>query len=661
MEKMTTQETLRQLRQIVYKLTPENFDELMESVADLKFDTVKKLWESIKLIFFKVVLKPSSIGLYAKMCCCLKELRVDTMTGESVTFCTLLETHCQQQLKKVHSGDEDLNQKEKVLVSEQNEAKFRNLKLELEEARLKVHRRLLISMKFIGELFKVKMLTLDKVQTFVLELLRDDQRELPMKCLCMLLFTIGEELDTGNTKPLLDDYCCKLENIATENKTSLSIQHILRDVLDLRKNNWVVPLHKEVAQTLKPMHEEGKFEDQRDPKQRKGRGGMTDQMTQTRPMTDHNRNRSVKNKGPLSSNSLSCRCDGNRYHISPPGRGRDRVKLKEHSSDFEKWCKRRAYTSAYRSDGLVGYNRPHSDRSSDNEKWQKIPACGSSSQGDQPVTSGGHRVNRLIRMWENCIAGKDLSQESVQHVEHSSDIDQPVVYKSRRHSNMHGDDKFTRASNCETCCSRNDCRRDSVQNNERTSNIEKWHKRNPSHGSVWPVSNNGPYGDGYWFNPFKRASYGKNWHLRNGHNKNGFKDPNHSSDCENGQKKNPHNPSRHTIWANFNRKLNHRSHRNRQAVAQFKSDCENWRSGNDRNRDHVDHQKGSPNDKNWRSSKRDQAERCDRSPDQHKVIEHRVADSNGEKKETEVQHMRNADEHQCSPPPPLSTSMLAPV
>lgn len=74
MEKMSTQETLRQLRQIVYKLTPENFDELMESVADLKFDTVKKLWESIKLIFFKVVLKPSSIGLYAKMCCCLKEV-----------------------------------------------------------------------------------------------------------------------------------------------------------------------------------------------------------------------------------------------------------------------------------------------------------------------------------------------------------------------------------------------------------------------------------------------------------------------------------------------------------------------------------------------------------------------------------------------------------
>lgn len=42
------------------------------------------------------------------------------MTGDSVTFCMLLETRCQQQLKKIHSRDEDLNQMEKALDSDQN-------------------------------------------------------------------------------------------------------------------------------------------------------------------------------------------------------------------------------------------------------------------------------------------------------------------------------------------------------------------------------------------------------------------------------------------------------------------------------------------------------------------------------------------------------------
>lgn len=42
------------------------------------------------------------------------------MTGESVTFGTLLETRCQQQLKKVRSRDEDLNRMEKELDSVQD-------------------------------------------------------------------------------------------------------------------------------------------------------------------------------------------------------------------------------------------------------------------------------------------------------------------------------------------------------------------------------------------------------------------------------------------------------------------------------------------------------------------------------------------------------------
>lgn len=55
-------------------------------------------------------------------------------------------------------------------------------------------------MKFIGELFKVKMLSLDIIHTFVLESLSGDQRELSMECLCTLISTIGEKLDTENTK-----------------------------------------------------------------------------------------------------------------------------------------------------------------------------------------------------------------------------------------------------------------------------------------------------------------------------------------------------------------------------------------------------------------------------------------------------------------------------
>lgn len=91
MEKMTTQETLRQLRHIVNNLTLENFDELMKSVADLNFDTGKKLREAIKLIFFKAVLEPSYTTLYVRMCCCLKEVSYLHLASSSSSDLHLLQ------------------------------------------------------------------------------------------------------------------------------------------------------------------------------------------------------------------------------------------------------------------------------------------------------------------------------------------------------------------------------------------------------------------------------------------------------------------------------------------------------------------------------------------------------------------------------------------
>lgn len=93
---MTTQETLRQLRHIVNNLTPENFDELMKSVADLNFDTGKKLREAIKLIFFKAVLEPNYTTLYVKMCCCLKEvscLRLASSSSSDASSCSSLKSN----------------------------------------------------------------------------------------------------------------------------------------------------------------------------------------------------------------------------------------------------------------------------------------------------------------------------------------------------------------------------------------------------------------------------------------------------------------------------------------------------------------------------------------------------------------------------------------
>lgn len=73
------------------------------------------------------------------------------------------------------------------------------LKEELEEARDIARRRSLGNIKFIGELFKLKMLTEAIMHDCVVKLLKNHDEE-SLECLCRLLTTIGKDLDFEKAK-----------------------------------------------------------------------------------------------------------------------------------------------------------------------------------------------------------------------------------------------------------------------------------------------------------------------------------------------------------------------------------------------------------------------------------------------------------------------------
>lgn len=74
-----------------------------------------------------------------------------------------------------------------------------HLRAELEGAREKVRRRSLGSTKFIGELFKLKMLTVPIMDSCMMKLLKDHDEE-SLECLCWLFFKIGKNLDFKKAK-----------------------------------------------------------------------------------------------------------------------------------------------------------------------------------------------------------------------------------------------------------------------------------------------------------------------------------------------------------------------------------------------------------------------------------------------------------------------------
>lgn len=73
------------------------------------------------------------------------------------------------------------------------------LQAELEEAKDKARRRSLGNIRFIGELFKLKMLTEAIMHDCVVKLLKNHDEE-SLECLCRLLTTIGKDLDFEKAK-----------------------------------------------------------------------------------------------------------------------------------------------------------------------------------------------------------------------------------------------------------------------------------------------------------------------------------------------------------------------------------------------------------------------------------------------------------------------------
>ncbi|XP_060540512.1 eukaryotic translation initiation factor 4 gamma 3 isoform X14 [Pantherophis guttatus] len=273
-ENIKTQELFRKVRSILNKLTPQMFNQLMKQVTDLTVDTEERLKGVIDLVFEKAIDEPSFSVAYANMCRGLVMLKVPMADkpGSTVNFRKLLLNRCQKEFEKDKADDDVFEKKQKELEAATTPEERTRLHDELEEAKDKARRRSIGNIKFIGELFKLKMLTEAIMHDCVVKLLKNHDEE-SLECLCRLLTTIGKDLDFEKAKPRMDQYFNQMEKIVKERKTSSRIRFMLQDVIDLRQCNWVSRRADQGPKTIEQIHKEAKIEEQEE--QRKVQQLMT--------------------------------------------------------------------------------------------------------------------------------------------------------------------------------------------------------------------------------------------------------------------------------------------------------------------------------------------------------------------------------------------------
>jgi hypothetical protein len=238
------------MRSLLNKLTVEKFDQLAEKMVNLfkSIDSQESLQASIELVHNKALTEPHFSAMYSDLCKRLSDNCPALGDGKS-TFRSVLLNQCQIVFE------------EKIPVEVD------------EEQSIKMRRRIIGNVVFIGELFKIKLfpekiiqrcmsMLLDKIAGVAEGAQQLADAELAVQQLCKLLVTVEGRLDkTPQQKKIMDEYWTKIEQASKNKLLASRLRFMIKDVVEQRKNNWVPRRKVSGPKTIGEIHLDAALED----------------------------------------------------------------------------------------------------------------------------------------------------------------------------------------------------------------------------------------------------------------------------------------------------------------------------------------------------------------------------------------------------------------
>ncbi|KAK6346456.1 hypothetical protein TWF730_010776 [Orbilia blumenaviensis] len=240
----------RKVKAALNKMTPEKFDKIADQILEIasqsRYETDgRSLRQVIQLTFEKATDEPNFSSMYAKFCKRMlesmhpdiKDENIKDKNGNIVTggalFRKYLLNRCQEEFERGW----------KVNLPPKPEGVSEEAALMSDEYYIAAaaKRRGLGLIQFIGELFKLQMLT-ERIMHECVKKLVDYEgtpEEEEVESLCKLLRTIGYALDATEKSHLaMDAYFARIQHMMDSKDLNSRMKFMLLDVVELRKVNW---------------------------------------------------------------------------------------------------------------------------------------------------------------------------------------------------------------------------------------------------------------------------------------------------------------------------------------------------------------------------------------------------------------------------------------
>ncbi|XP_037084967.1 eukaryotic translation initiation factor 4 gamma 1-like [Pollicipes pollicipes] len=243
---------IRAFKGILNKITPNNIERLTGEIKKLELNTESRLHKMISTLFEKAVDEPMYADQYALLCVSMSKTEVESAEKDGkVNFRKLLLTQCQREFEKDKSSELNRDERLKEIAEEKDEEVKKEKMRSLEKESTKMRLRSNGNIRFIGELYKLGMLTDRIMHQCIVKLVRDEHED-SYECLCKLMTTIGQKLEKAEAArgKDLSSMFNGFNKVIQEKKFSSRIRFMLQDLIDMRKNGWV---NTRTAGVAKPM------------------------------------------------------------------------------------------------------------------------------------------------------------------------------------------------------------------------------------------------------------------------------------------------------------------------------------------------------------------------------------------------------------------------